>query len=212
MILVVSLSRDTLALNPTSLLHNLVDSMLSEEEENTKITLVTYGANGEFYPPYIRTVNGEISSADRVQLASAISRLEFTGPSYSGASTVDALRFVTQNFQNSNLGVAKAVVVVAPESPTQNLVGLTSTELERQFSSEMMSLNVVSLLNEQDCQGLQLNIIHGISGRCYLPSEIPTLVSNLAQQRSDTVGRSIFCTCNLMDYLTGALSTTCAFN
>ena len=77
---------------------------------------MSYGGKGQWYNPMINSVKG-LSVADNVEyLLNLIQRINFTGPSYDPATTVDALKFVSKTIRTAPKGIAKAVLVVAPET------------------------------------------------------------------------------------------------
>uniref|UniRef100_F6QLY5 VWFA domain-containing protein n=2 Tax=Ciona intestinalis TaxID=7719 RepID=F6QLY5_CIOIN len=209
-IVAISMSNDTVAMNPKVILHKIVQQAI-EGMENVEVTLVTYGANDEFYPPYIRTINGRVSTTDLSDLETSISQMQFTGPSYDSSSTVSALEFIAENFHDCHKGVATSVVIVAPETMKQSMAGLLPGNLVLRITGELTQVNMISMLSNQLCTGFGLDVFSHTTGQCYLPSQVSNTVGDIVQHLSGNIGRSTLCSCMYAYPSEAALLTTCRF-
>ncbi|XP_078486507.1 uncharacterized protein LOC100183498 [Ciona intestinalis] len=209
-IIAISMSNDTVAMNPKDILRGIVQQVTGAME-NVEITFVAYGANDEFYPPYIRTVNGRISTADLSDLKTSISQMQFTGPSYDSSSTISALEFIAGNFHDCHKGVATSVVIVAPETMKQSMAGLLPGNLVPRITGELTQVNMISMLSNQHCIGFGLDIFSHTTGQCYLPSQVSSTVGDIVQHLSGNIGRSTLCSCLYVYPSEAALLTMCRF-
>ena len=83
---------------------------------DSKVGVITYGGEGNWSKPAMTAVRGLATTENKQSLLTAIKRINFTGPDYTPASTVDALEFVVKTLNDASKGVAKCLLVVAPES------------------------------------------------------------------------------------------------
>ena len=81
----------------------------------------------EFYLPSLNTINHKLSTSDEDALERRILDLKFDGPRYDSFSTIRALEYVVRELNQAKKGIARNIVVVAPESVDEVITCFTTT-------------------------------------------------------------------------------------
>ncbi|CAK8672267.1 unnamed protein product [Clavelina lepadiformis] len=200
--IMISRSSDMLTMNPTDLLLDFVSQLLQEHSEaeviNADIILVTYGGPTHFYQPFINTIGQQTKSNDVARIRNRITQIEFNGPSYDSTSSVDALDFALK-LNEAHLGVARSVIVVAPESTQQHMGGRIPKKMANLFINQLTNVYLLSSLNDQECMTNYIMLPHLTSGDCHRSDDSTSLVNAVRAYLIGKMRSPVSCTCGEID-------------
>jgi hypothetical protein len=192
-IVMVSLSEETIDMNPFATLETLASSLSSNGVSNEQFSLVSFDGQKQRYNPFFMTMDNQVSSNIEA-FQSVVNVLEFNGPSYDASNTKTALAELVQSL-NSQPGALKRIVLFAPEitDPASLIDSSTAEMLTNQLTEVYFMSN--SETNED---------------HVYQTNEVSELANVITRNLNKSLRRSTECACE-QDSTSQQMTTTCRF-
>jgi len=192
-IVMMSLSEETIDMTPFETMETFVTALESSEKRGTQYSLVSYDGDKQWYQPFFNTMNSRIMG-NAGDLQTAIDAVEFSGPSYDGANTKEALGTVAE-ILNASPAALRKIVVFAPD--IDDLESVMDSEAASTFEEHLTDVYFVTNTD-----------LDQVEDAVYSTRQVSQLASKINRDMKKTLRRGV--TCNCQDDKTTCTCTNCS--
>jgi len=190
-VVMVSLSEETIDMDPFTTLETFASSLISSGVDSEQFSLVSYDGQKQLYQPFFMTMDNHVSNNIQA-FQSVINGLEFNGPSFDTAHTKSSLAELVQTL-NYQPGALKRIVLLSPEisNPASLIDSSTQETLRNQLTEVYFISN--SDINEE---------------RVFKTHEVNDLAAEITRNLRTSLRRRTECACQKKSQ---EITTTCRF-